>query len=175
MRTRFLNLALLAVLLVGSALAYPRLPERIPTHFGLDGTPDRWVETSLVSWFILPLIALGMNALLYALTALTMRNPRFVNLPGKERLLALPAERQRAVLRRMREGMDSLLAPMTLAFCLIQLAIYRTAVGAGGRVEILAALLLVLLGSIIGAVGMLLRTQAELDRQVRLEQEAAMS
>jgi len=175
MRTRFVNLVLLVVLLVGSALAYPRLPERIPAHFGLDGTPDRWVETSLVAWFMLPLITLGMNALLYGLAALTMRNPRFVNLPGKERLLALPLERQHAVMHTMREGMESLLAPMTLAFCLIQLSIYRTAIGAGGRVEIVAALLLVLLGSTIGTIGMLLRTQAELDRQVRLEREAAAS
>ncbi|MFO7262207.1 MAG: DUF1648 domain-containing protein [bacterium] len=175
MRTRFLNLALLAALLVGSALAYPRLPDRIPGHFGLDGTPTRWVETSPASWFLLPLIALGLNLLLYAMAALATRDARFVNLPGKERLLALPIERQREVLRRVREGMDALMAPTTLAFCLIQLAIYRSAIGMGGRVEIIAALLLVLLGSTIGTISLLVRTQAELDRQVRLEHEAAMS
>jgi len=175
MPTRFLNLALLAALLGGSALAYPRLPERIPLHFGLDGTPDRWAETSLASWFMLPLVALTVNVLLYGLAALTTRNVRFVNLPGKERLLALPAERQRAVLRRMREGLESLTAPLTLGFCLIQLGSYRTAVGSGGRFEMVAALLLMVLASPIAAIGLLLRTQTELDRQVRLEREAAAS
>src|SRR5690606_18905334 len=115
MPTRFLNLVLLAGLLGGSALAYPRLPERMPLHFGLDGTPDRWAETSLASWFMLPLVALALNLLLYGAAALSTRNARLVNLPGKERLLALPFERQRAVLRRMREGMESLTAPLTLA------------------------------------------------------------
>ncbi len=175
MRTRFLNLALLAVLLGGSALAYPQLPERIPVQFGLDGTPGRWVETSLVSWFMLPLITLALNVILYGLAALSARNARFVNLPGKERLLALPLERQRAVLRRVREGLEALMVPVTLAFCLIQLSIYRTAIGTGGQVEVIAALLLVFLGPSIGLIGLLVRTQAELDRQVRLEREAAMS
>ncbi len=175
MPTRFLNLVLLAGLLGGSALAYPRLPERMPLHFGLDGTPDRWAETSLASWFMLPLVALALNLLLYGAAALSTRNARLVNLPGKERLLALPLERQRAVLRRMREGMESLTAPLTLAFCLIQIGVYRTAIGAGGRIEIIAALILLLLGSSIAVVGMLLRTQNELDRQVRLEREAAAS
>jgi len=40
---------------VGFALAhYADLPERIPTHFDISGTPDVWSERSLVQILILP-------------------------------------------------------------------------------------------------------------------------
>ena len=173
MSARFLNLLLLAALVGGSALAYPRLPARIPMHFGLSGTPDRWAETSLFSWFLLPLIAVALNLMLYGIAALTLRDARLINLPGKERLLALPVERQRAVLDRIRDGLGSLAVPLTLAFCLIQLGVYRTAMGTGGRVEVLAALIVIVLASPVAVIRMMRRTQAELDRQVRQEREAA--
>ena len=83
MSARLLNLLLLAALLGGSAAAWPHLPERIPAHFDLSGTPDRWVETSWLSWFALPLIAVELNALLYAAAVLSTRDPRRINMPGK--------------------------------------------------------------------------------------------
>jgi uncharacterized membrane protein len=55
----------LIVVLVGAALwAWPRLPERIPTHFGLDGQADAWSETTLVSWFLVPASGLLLIAIL---------------------------------------------------------------------------------------------------------------
>ncbi|HEY8469249.1 MAG TPA: DUF1648 domain-containing protein [Longimicrobiales bacterium] len=175
MSARLLNLLLLAALLGGSAAAWPHLPPRIPAHFDFSGTPDRWVETTWLSWFMLPLIAIGLNALLYGAAALSTRDPRRINMPGKDRLLALPAERQQPVMATIREGLEALAAPVTLSFCLIQLAVYRTATGQGGRIEVIAALVLIVLATPIILIGMLLRSQSELDRQVRLEHGAAGS
>lgn len=172
MSARLLNLLLLAALLGGSAAAWSHLPERIPVHFDLSGTPDRWAETSWSSWFGLPLLAVGLNALLYGLAVVSTRDPRRVNLPGKERLLALPAERQQPVMATVREWLVALATPLTLAFCLIQLAIYRTATGQGGRGEIIAAFALIVLATPVIIIGMLVRTRTELDRQVRLEHGA---
>jgi uncharacterized membrane protein len=173
MSARLLNLLLLAALLAGSAVAWPSLPARIPAHFDFAGTPDRWVQTTWFSWFALPLLAVALNVLLFGVAALSTRNPRYINLPGKERLLALPVERQQSVMATIREGLEALAAPLTLAFGLIQLGVYRTAIGQGGRTELVAAHEVILLATPLIAITMVLRSQSELDRQVRLEHGAA--
>lgn len=50
------------------ALYYPGLPDRIPIHFGIDGTPDGWGE----KWVLLLLlgITVGMYALLRFITTI---------------------------------------------------------------------------------------------------------
>ena len=53
-----LNLGLIAA----AWLALPGLPDRIPTHWGADGRPDAWEETSLGSLALGPLIVLGTCA-----------------------------------------------------------------------------------------------------------------
>ena len=39
-----------------AAASYPALPERIPTHFGITGTPDAWSEKSFASVLLLPVM-----------------------------------------------------------------------------------------------------------------------
>ena len=53
-----LSLVLLGALLVVTALFYPRLPDTIPIHFGLDGEPDRW--GSRAHLFALPALLTGV-------------------------------------------------------------------------------------------------------------------
>ena len=53
-----LNLGLIAA----AWLALPGLPDHIPTHWGADGRPDAWEETSLGSLALGPLIVLGTCA-----------------------------------------------------------------------------------------------------------------
>lgn len=51
-------------LIVAAWLALPGLPDRIPTHWGADGRPDAWEDTSLGSLALGPLIALGTCAVM---------------------------------------------------------------------------------------------------------------
>jgi Protein of unknown function (DUF1648) len=54
------------VLILGWALAlsvYPRLPERVPVHFGLRGEADRWGGRWMI--FMVPLVSTAIVALDY--------------------------------------------------------------------------------------------------------------
>ena len=52
-------LALVAVVAIWivALRAYPRLPLRIPTHFGFSGRPDAWGKKEMI--FLLPVISLA--------------------------------------------------------------------------------------------------------------------
>jgi uncharacterized membrane protein len=95
-----LNGLLLLVMCAVAAGTYDRLPETIPMHFGADGMPDSVTEKTYLNWMILPLVALGMTALIYLsalFVPLVRRRPHLVNLPGRarERFLRLtPAQRE---------------------------------------------------------------------------------
>lgn len=67
--------ALLAAMFAAAAVAWPRVPERMPVHWGIDGTPDRYggrIEGVLG----LPLLAL---ALYIGLRVLPQFDPRRAN------------------------------------------------------------------------------------------------
>lgn len=64
--TAVLGLALIAWVL----LALPGLPERIPTHWGPDGTPDAWSDKSFGAVAAGPLIGLGTAAFMALVAAL---------------------------------------------------------------------------------------------------------
>jgi uncharacterized membrane protein len=83
---------------------YPNIPERYPSRFGLDGDPVAWAIKSPGTWFLLPAIgaalALGLMVLgTVALPRLARSAPGLLNLPHKQRFLALdPDRRVQAVL-----------------------------------------------------------------------------
>lgn len=58
-----LPLLMIAVMFVIAAVVYPRLPARVPVHWGATGAIDRWADKSFASVFGQPLIALGIYAL----------------------------------------------------------------------------------------------------------------
>jgi uncharacterized membrane protein len=67
----------LIVLMVGFALAvYGRLPEQVPTHFDLSGEPDDWMDR-FPGAFLLPAIAAGIYALLFALRRIDPRREHY--------------------------------------------------------------------------------------------------
>ena len=134
--------ALLAALWLGSLLAWPHLPARIPTHFGFSGKADSWAETTLLSWFGLPLLALAIVLLNVVLARQLPRRPGLFNLSDKQRFLALPSEYQAPVIRRMQDFLHWVSAQMVLLFGLVQWAIYRTAQGADTRTYMLFILIL---------------------------------
>lgn len=58
-----LPLLIIAAMFVVAAVLYPSLPDKFPTHWGLNG-PDAWSTKSFISVYLMPLIALGIYALL---------------------------------------------------------------------------------------------------------------
>ncbi len=48
---------ILVAIAVSSVLVLPSLPDRIPTHFGVDGTPDATMTATEYAWFVLAVSA----------------------------------------------------------------------------------------------------------------------
>jgi uncharacterized membrane protein len=128
---RLIALGLLAALYAGSAAAYPRLPERIPIHFGLAGNPDGWAGTSLLSWFMLPLIATAVAGLMLVAGRLSEYRPELWNVPEKPRFLALPAEARAPIAARLRAFMALMAVMTTVLMGVIQVEVFLTATGRG--------------------------------------------
>ncbi|MBN2497668.1 MAG: DUF1648 domain-containing protein [Deltaproteobacteria bacterium] len=109
------NAIAIAALFAFGLATYDGLPARIPAHFDASGAPDRWVDKSLLSWLALPLVALGLSALIYGAARIfdwARKHPRFLNLPDKERFLALPPERQAPLWQRGRNLMYWIALPV---------------------------------------------------------------
>jgi uncharacterized membrane protein len=128
-RLRRLNAVLLLALFAGSAWAYPRLPGRIPMHFGFSGQPDAWASRSLVSWFLLPAITAALALGLHAIAASTANHPELWNVPDKRRFLALDAAARAPIVAKLREFVAFVGVVVTALMLVIQAAIYRAATG----------------------------------------------
>jgi len=55
-----------------SAVLYPSLPERVPTHWGLDGKPDAWGGAGSI--FIMPMLMVGFMGLTLLLPRISPKN-----------------------------------------------------------------------------------------------------
>ena len=166
-----LSAMLLAALWLGSVLAWPHLPPRIPTHFGFSGKADSWAETTLLSWFGLPLLALVIVLLNVVLTRRLPRRPGLFNLADKQRFLALPSEYQAPVIRRIQDFLHWISAQLALLFGLVQWAVYRTAQGADTRTYMLFILILSLAVFPVLLLWSSSRVEAEIARQFRRFQQ----
>lgn len=159
---------LLALGLGAAAVAlWPEVPDRIPLHFGPDGTPDRWGERSVLGWFGLPLVVLAMAAGAEGLLSWTLARPEapYLNLPSKEAILALPPERRAPVWDRVRSLIYAVMATCVLAFALIQGGIWVEAHGANGQGWVLAGGLSALVLPMAAVVWGIVRVDAEIRRQ----------
>jgi hypothetical protein len=94
----------------------------------MSGEPDGWSDRSLLSWLLLPLIALSVCALLYAVALFVPTRPKLVNLPDKKKLLELPDDVQRWVLEGMSLAFYRTTAVMLAMFGILQYGMYRAAV-----------------------------------------------
>lgn len=162
----WINLLLLAAVVGGSVWAWPHLPERIPAHLGPGGEVTRWTGRTAGSWFLLPLLTLGIVALNYGIAAALPGRPHLINLPGKEQFLALPPERQAPVVARMQELLYGFTAPLVVLMGAVQASMYRAAVGVESRGDTVAILLLSVLMTPVMLVVWLPRIQRELSRQL---------
>ena len=72
---KWIPLLIVAAAVIASAVVYSKLPERVPTHWGVSGQPDEWSDRVWGAWMI-PLFLVGM----WALTrVLPMIDPRGAN------------------------------------------------------------------------------------------------
>lgn len=168
-----ITMILLASLWLGSLFAWPHLPARIPIHFGIQGRADRWVETSLLAWFGLPLLALAVVLTNAALARWLPRRPDLFNHPDKQRFLALPAAYRAPVIRRMQNFLHGVSVQVVLLFGLIQVAVYRTARGAESSTFMVVVLVLGTAVLPMLVLWNIARVQTEITRQSRRFQRQA--
>lgn len=138
-----------------SLALYPHLPERIPVHFGADGTPDRHAARTLATWLLLPVLASaiagGIGAALPRWIAhLAATGSPALNMPARRLFAALPpAARVRAVAPVL-GALRFAAALVALLFGYIQVGSYRVAVGSWQRLPELPAFAAV--AAILGVV-----------------------
>ena len=155
---------LLLVFYQGLAL-YPRLPDRIPTHFGLTGEPDAWSAKIPLTAFGTLIVAAGL-LLLMAFVSSPWLSPRFYNFPGKEHLLDLRTDQQRFALQPLREGLAWLGSGVTIGLSFLTRDTW--AVALGQRPAISNALLLVPMAIGFAAITIgIIHTRRRLDSLTR--------
>lgn len=160
---RRVNGFLLLLIVAGAIWAWPRLPDRVPLHFGLDGLPDAWGARSFWAWFGLPALAVVMSGMMFALSAYMRRHPRLVNLPGGGRLDELPPERRGPIFGVMDAMLSFVNCEVLVILGLIQWASWRAATGLPMQGLMLAVLLLALLSSPVLMAVFFTRLQAAMD------------
>lgn len=129
MLLRVLPWLIWVALVLFSIATYSTLPERIPQHFDAAGNVTATMSKSLVTWFLLPAIAAGVQLLLSWTGTLPTTRPELFNFPAKARFLKLPTEFRGPVILRLLEAMDITGAFTMLVMAYVQVMIWRSALG----------------------------------------------
>lgn len=162
-----LNIFLLAALIIGSAMVWDNLPERIPAHMGLDGVVDRWENRSFWGWFALPMIAVAIMGILYLCARLIVRRPDLINLPNKKEFLELSPQQQAPIIRLIRSFLYWIGVSTAMTMLLVQYGMYRAAFGAySDRYGVVGGLMIVVMGPILSLV-LIIKVQARMDAEKR--------
>ncbi|MEL6614905.1 MAG: DUF1648 domain-containing protein [Bacteroidota bacterium] len=167
--SRLLMWTLALATLAWAVWAYAALPERIPLHFGIDGTPDRWGDRSLAGWLLLPLVGIGMAALMDGVGQWALRNPekQTINLPQSDAIMALPVERRLPVLRRAIAMTNAVAVLLLVAFAILQIGDYAAALGAPSQGWTVLGVGICLTGPLAVLVWGITSVSNEIDRQRR--------
>ncbi len=139
-RMRFVSWGLLLALLAHAAATYGALPDQVPTHLDLAGNPDRFTAKSVTSWFLLPAGGALLLILFEVMTAMMPSRPGMLNIPDKERFLALPRRWQAPVIAEAVLLMDVSAAGVLGVFGLVQWQLARIALGGGSSTPVLTVL-----------------------------------
>jgi hypothetical protein len=133
LRLHVINLALCLGLWAFTLAMYPQLPDMIPAHIGMSGV-TRWVPRDGGMWFLLPILGSAHGLLMYALSGMASGSPAGINIPQKERLLALPRDGQRYAMEPLRTFMFGMVTWLFLLTGMLQVQLYIAAqAGAAGR------------------------------------------
>lgn len=127
---RLVTIVTVFALVVWVALAiaaYDRLPETIATHFSGSGSPDGFSQRSIMSWFALTIIGVFTTGMILGIAQLTHAHPSMYNVPGKEKLLALPPEAQTPLLEQLATWMALLALSIVMLLGAIQYDMWRVA------------------------------------------------
>jgi uncharacterized membrane protein len=167
------NAGLALGLVGGSLAAWPGLPERLPIHFGADGQADRWADTTLLSWYGLPVLAIILATGLYLLAAVIPSKPGWINLRDKRRFMSLPAGAREPVYKRVQAITYLSTAFLLVIMALVQLAVYTEAHGTSAQTLVRAVLGVAAGGSLIistiAIVGMQRAVEESLRRGASME------
>jgi uncharacterized membrane protein len=142
-------------------------PDRVPLHFGLSGRPDRWGPRTVASWFGMPILATAMAFGMSWLGRWSLSRPERINMPGRDRLAALPERYREPVYEALRELMAWATLETMVILALVQWGIIRGAAGEGTRGVMALVLGAAVLGSPFLLVFMTLRSQRALDVATR--------
>lgn len=162
-----LNVLFAASIVGFSIWVWPLLPDRIPVHFGADGQPDRWSDTTLLSWFLVPAIALLTWGTIAVARRWVARRPDKMNLPTGGTVADYPPEVQPAVIEHMKAFLALVSLEVLVIFGLIVLGSYRTAVGGDGQGVMLAVLAIAVLSGPVLMVTFLIGLQRITSAQSR--------
>lgn len=163
---RLVAFLLCAALWLGSAAAWPALPDPVPSRVS-GGEIVAWADKSASSWFLLPALATALLLLVIVVTRLASRRPALLNIPGKEQLLALPPARQAPVLAEAAGLIDGSSALMMAVFGAAQYARWHVANGGSSDTVLLLVLPLAVLSTPLVLGLWLPRITNELERQVK--------
>jgi len=124
---RRLQLVLLGLFFAGAAIGWPHLPPRIAIHFGFSGRPDRWVSTTWMAWFGLPLLAVAMTLFLLGIDKLLQRSPQMWNVPDKARFLRMSTAEREPIEAAVHRLVAWCAVLITCSFIGAELEMYRSA------------------------------------------------
>jgi hypothetical protein len=129
-RYHLLNAALLATLWGLTFALQGNLPDQIPGHIGPSGV-TRWDSSTSGMWLLMPILGSIHALVLYALSGIGQHGLTGLNVPRKERLLAMSREGQRFAVRPVRTFMYLMAAWLLALMIGIQLVNYRVALAGG--------------------------------------------
>ena len=118
-------------------------------------------------WMLLPLVALGISAVTYFAARISLRDPRHLNVPDRNKLLSLSHESQMWVLQGVASPIYLLAAVLNTTMCLLQYGAYLIATQGNGQAAILAGLMMALLSAPFMAVGLLISYQRRMGQAWR--------
>lgn len=105
--------------------AYPLLPARIPTHFGLAGAADAWSAKSFWTVSMPGIIQAGIIVLMIWV----YRHPQYSNIPTTMALVLIPEETKRKVFWVIRHMIAVITTITTLLFAYLELTIVAQGLG----------------------------------------------
>lgn len=129
------------VLLVFSVAVYDGLPAQVPTNLDFDGRVAGTSAKSMVSWLLLPGIALFTQLLIEFIRRQLPSRPELFNFPGKDDLLKLPRELHPPVVARMQRLLDVVNTVTTAVLLGVQLMLWHVARGGNGGAGTIVLLL----------------------------------